>query len=83
MTRTNETAICATTSAPRTAKRRSPVMARPALLRASPGATLFIAIMGATPALIAHRHARVAVNTSTRQSSARSSETVLSQVPNC
>jgi hypothetical protein len=58
-------------------------MARPALFRASPGATFFTAIMGATPALIAHRHVRVAVNTSTRQSSARSSETVLSHVPNC
>ena len=76
MTRTNDTAICATTSAPRTAKRRSPAMASCAF-RASPGATLFTPIMGATPALIAHRHARVAVNTSTRQSSARSSETVL------
>ena len=83
MTRMNEMAICATTSAPRTAKRRSPAMARPALFRASPGATLFIAMMGATPAQIAHRHARVAVNASTRQSSARSSETVLSHVPNC
>ena len=83
MTRTNETAICTTTSTPRTAKRRSPAIERPAPLRASPGARLLTAIMGATPAMIAHRHARVAVNTSTRQSSARSSETVLSHVSNC
>ena len=36
-TRTSDTAICATTSAPRAAKRRSPAIPRPASLSASPG----------------------------------------------
>ena len=82
-TRTSDTAIWATTSVLRTAKRRSPAIPRPASLSASPGVTLFSPITGATPAVIAERHARAAVNASTRQSSARSSDTVLCHVLNC
>ena len=83
VTSTSDTAICATTSVPRTAKRRSPATPRPASLSASPAATLFSPSTGATPATIADAQASAAVNPSTRQSSASSSDTLLSHVLNC
>ena len=82
VTSISDTAICATTSVPRTAKRRSPARPRPASLSASPAATLLNPSTGATPATIADAQASAAVNPSTRQSSASSSDTSLSHVLN-
>ena len=61
-TRTSDTAICATTSVPRTAKRRSPAIPRPASLSASPGRHALQPEHGRHAAAIAERHARAAVN---------------------
>ena len=83
MTRTSDTAIWTTMSVLRTANRRSPAIPRPASWSTPPGVMLLSPITGATPAVIADRQARAAVNPSTRQSSARSSDTVLSHVLNC
>ena len=82
-TRTSDTAIWRDDE--RTAHGKAAVARNAAarVLERVAGVTLFSPITGATPAVIAERHARAAVNASTRQSSARSSDTVLCHVLNC
>ena len=81
--RTSDSAICATTSAPRMLRRRSPVMVRDDSFIASPGATPVTESAGTIPAIAAVTAARPAVKPSTRQSSERSRNTDPRHVASC
>ena len=74
-TRISDTAICATTSVPRTAKRRSPAMASTGVFERLPWRNALQSDTGATPATIAEAPASADGEARTRQSSARSSDT--------
>ena len=82
-TRTSDNAICATTRAPRTLRRRSPVTVRDDSFIASPGATPVTESAGTIPAITAVTAARPAVKPRTRQSSDRSRNTDPRHVASC